>query len=207
MFSSRPKSFFCLFAILIFAVFGLSCDDEYSSQEYLEEDAGSAADIVDSIFSFDVFDAPQANANRIQTPSRASGGSGDTVVSGSVPVSSAATVPTGSDQWVPRRAPAQTAVGGMTVRERDDRRNRLNARLLAEMPEGAEDSPVLIELTEQDRTDLAAPAVCGVPLRVGVVKPITPSEILSLVASPTALSTRKFDASITRTSPIANMIT
>lgn len=75
-----------------------------------------------------------------------------------------------------RRAAAEKAVGGITAQENYARQQELNAILTAEMPAGVHNNPVRVELTQQDRDDLAEPAPNGAaPLRIGVVKSISPS--------------------------------
>ncbi|MCH8242638.1 MAG: hypothetical protein IH897_08515, partial [Planctomycetes bacterium] len=73
-----------------------------------------------------------------------------------------------------KRAPAELAVGGITREERVARHNKLHARLIAEMPVDALEDPITVKLTEQDRADLAGPYESGTPLRIGVVKAISP---------------------------------
>ena len=73
-----------------------------------------------------------------------------------------------------KRAAAEVAVGGMTHEERDARNDNLYARLSAEMPVGALGNAISVELTEQDRADLAGPYDSGTPLLIGVVKAISP---------------------------------
>ncbi len=73
-----------------------------------------------------------------------------------------------------KRAAAEVAVGGMTLEERLAWQKDLHAQLIAEMPEGALDDPTNVELTQQDRDDLAEPYMSGTPLRIGVVKTISP---------------------------------
>jgi len=74
-----------------------------------------------------------------------------------------------------KRAPAEVAVGGITQQERAAQAVLLRNELVAEMPAGATLSPIRIDITDQDRADLDVPYVSGTPLRIGVVKPITPT--------------------------------
>jgi V8-like Glu-specific endopeptidase len=67
------------------------------------------------------------------------------------------------------------AIGGITMEEHAAQQIELNAELVGQMPKGAMDRPIRIELTDQDRADLAAPAISGTPLVVGVVKTISPA--------------------------------
>ena len=73
-----------------------------------------------------------------------------------------------------KRAAPEVAVGGITREERVAQQKNLHAQLIAEMPDKAMDDPIRVELTEQDRADLAAPYEIGTPLRIGVVQVIAP---------------------------------
>lgn len=73
-----------------------------------------------------------------------------------------------------RQAAPESAVGGLTVEQQAVRQADLHARLTTEMPRGAMNAPIRVELTQQNRTDLAQPYQPGTPLRIGVVNPITP---------------------------------
>ncbi len=84
------------------------------------------------------------------------------------------TVSTASAQRPTKRVGPEVAVGGITRAERAAQQNALRAQLKAQMPATAMDTPIRIELTPQDRANLAAPAESGKPLRIGVVKAILP---------------------------------
>ncbi len=62
---------------------------------------------------------------------------------------------------------------GLTVAEQADRQQALHAELTANMPAGVGQALLRVEITQKDRDDLAASAANGgVPLLVGVVKPV-----------------------------------
>ncbi len=92
-------------------------------------------------------------------------------------------VSTTSAQDAPRpvkRAAAEVAVGGITLQERVAQQERLHARLMAEMPDQALQDPTRVELAQKDRDDLAEPYLSGTPMRIGVVKTISPNvEVVS----------------------------
>ncbi len=71
------------------------------------------------------------------------------------------------------RVGPERSVTGVTLKERARVQAELHALLTAETPKGVQDSVVKVELTQQDRADLAAPWENGTPLRIGVVKAIT----------------------------------
>jgi len=72
-----------------------------------------------------------------------------------------------------QRVGPEVAVGGITVGEHNAQQIRLNAELVEQMPKGVRDIPISIEITEQDRADMDAPAISGTPLVIGVVKAIS----------------------------------
>lgn len=73
-----------------------------------------------------------------------------------------------------KRVPPERAVGGLTVEQQVERQAALRASLTAELPDGATERGIRVELTDQDRAALDVPPTSGVPLRIGVVKPIEP---------------------------------
>jgi hypothetical protein len=75
-----------------------------------------------------------------------------------------------------RRAAPEAAAGGISREERIAQQEVLRAALAAELPDGVMRTPILIGLTDQDREDLAEPygANGPAPLRIGVVKALTP---------------------------------
>ena len=89
-------------------------------------------------------------------------------------VALSATVSTAAEKPTKRVGP-EVAVGGITAEEHAAWQSELSTKLMAEMPEGALQSPIRVELTDKDRADLAAPAVSGTPLVVGVVKAMSPA--------------------------------
>ncbi len=76
---------------------------------------------------------------------------------------------------VERRVGPENAIGGLTAEEVAAQQVALRTRLVAEMPQGALDAPVRVEITQTDRDELALPPVNGTPLRIGVVKQISPA--------------------------------
>lgn len=68
----------------------------------------------------------------------------------------------------------EIAVSGITFEEHVTQQAELSARLVAEMPDRTLQTPIRVELTQQDLANLAEPARNGVPLVVGVVKTISP---------------------------------
>ena len=99
---------------------------------------------------------------------------GGTVAADEKPVQGRADSLRGTAQQA-KRAPAEVALGGVTFEERMARQDILHARLTAEMPDGVLESPISVELTQQDREDLATPYESGTPLRIGVIKTVTPA--------------------------------
>ncbi len=90
---------------------------------------------------------------------------------------SANTPPVFGDRPVVRIAP-ERAVGGISTEEYFDLQRELLALITAEMPDGTLGAPIRVELTHQERVDLAAPAARGAgpaPLRIGLVKSILPA--------------------------------
>ncbi len=85
-----------------------------------------------------------------------------------------ATVSTANAERPTKRAASEVAVGGITLEERLASQKDLHAQLIAEMPDGVLDDPLSVKLTQQDRDDLSEPYVSGTPLRIGVVKTISP---------------------------------
>ncbi len=75
------------------------------------------------------------------------------------------------------RAAAETAISGISIQEHAAQQATLRTLLVADMPAGVLAAPIVIELTDQDRANLAAPTnVNGpAPLRIGVVKAISPA--------------------------------
>ena len=92
---------------------------------------------------------------------------------GAVVVALCAAVSTVAAPRVVRTAP-EVAVGGITREARVALHEKLHARLMAEMPDEALKAPISVELTDQDRAELALPYETGTPLRIGVVKNILP---------------------------------
>lgn len=70
-----------------------------------------------------------------------------------------------------RKGP-EKAVGGITKEEQSARQAGLFDWLTSETPTGTLDTPVRVELTQEDRTEIAKPQ--PPPLRIGVVKSISP---------------------------------
>jgi hypothetical protein len=109
------------------------------------------------------------------------------------------------------RAAAEKAIGGVTREERILQQDRLQRELVSQMPKGAMNAPVRIELTRADRAVLAAPPVQGEPLRIGVVKSITPAIAVNRTkALPAGTTQRSRDGSlvwaVTLTSPEAQAV-
>ena len=74
------------------------------------------------------------------------------------------------------RVSAEQAVGGLTPQEFLDRQEALHQRLVALMPAVTERLSVSVSLTDLERADLADSANSNeTPMRVGVVKAITPA--------------------------------
>ncbi len=75
-----------------------------------------------------------------------------------------------------KRVGPERAVGGITAQEQMARHDKLRGQLVAEMPDAALQARIRIELTQEDLADLAKPhdVVVPTPLRVGVVKTISP---------------------------------
>ena len=73
-----------------------------------------------------------------------------------------------------REAPPEVAVGGLTPQQFFDEQQKLHQWLTAETPAGAEKATVRVEISDQDRQDIATPSISGVePMRVGVVKSVS----------------------------------
>ena len=71
------------------------------------------------------------------------------------------------------RVEPETAVGGLTVLEEAIRQRQLHDEIVAVMPAGVNQMPLVIEITQRDRDDLSIRAPSGsAPLRVGGVKPV-----------------------------------
>ncbi len=84
----------------------------------------------------------------------------------------AASVPAVAERPV-RRVGPETAIGGLTVAEQAALKRELHAEVSAMVPAGVGLTPVRVEITQEDRADLAMPATPGyAPLRIGVVKPV-----------------------------------
>jgi hypothetical protein len=67
----------------------------------------------------------------------------------------------------------ERAVSGLTVAEQTELQRQLHEELSAQMPAGVGQSPIQVEISQQDLDDLAAPHAQGhEPLRIGVVKPV-----------------------------------
>lgn len=71
------------------------------------------------------------------------------------------------------RKGAEKAVGGITKEEREARQAELFDWLRGETPAGTLDTPVHVEVSQQELTELAEPH--APPLRIGLVKSITPA--------------------------------
>ena len=84
-------------------------------------------------------------------------------------------VSTAAAQRTAKRAPGEIAVGGMTREAKAVQQVNLRAELTATMPQGALNAPIEVELTKQDRADLAAPYITRTPHQIGVVKRIAPA--------------------------------
>ena len=75
-----------------------------------------------------------------------------------------------------KRVGPEEAVGGLTVLEEAARQLQLHGEITAVMPAGVNQTPLTIEITQQDRNDIAVRAPSGTaPLRVGVVKSVSDS--------------------------------
>ncbi len=73
------------------------------------------------------------------------------------------------------RAPAERAIGGITAQEHAAQQVALRTTLKASLPAGALKAPVRVGITPQEKADLANPAPTrGAPLRIGLVKAVTP---------------------------------
>jgi hypothetical protein len=73
------------------------------------------------------------------------------------------------------RAAAQVATQGLTAQELIVRHQDLHNWLMTELPEGARERPVTVQLTDAEITDLATIDLTAPgPLRVGTVKEVTP---------------------------------
>jgi len=76
---------------------------------------------------------------------------------------------------VANRAPAEVSENGIAPEVFFDQQRQLNAWLVTQLPAGAESATVRVELTDQDRQDLATPVAAAgqpMPTRVGIVKPM-----------------------------------
>jgi lysyl endopeptidase len=72
-----------------------------------------------------------------------------------------------------RHVGPETAVGGHTLAEQAAMQRELHDQLSAILPAGVGVTPVRVEISQEDRDELAAPPDIGhEPLRVGVVKPV-----------------------------------
>ncbi|RME41943.1 MAG: hypothetical protein D6788_00135 [Planctomycetota bacterium] len=73
-----------------------------------------------------------------------------------------------------KRVAPEPAVGGMTVEAMLAEQQRLHNWIMTQIPDGAAQRVVRVELTERDRKDLETPYIPGslTPMRVGVVKPL-----------------------------------
>ncbi len=83
-----------------------------------------------------------------------------------------------------RSVPPETSVRGVTVEEHFARQQQLNTWLTREMPDGTLATRVGIKLTRDERIDLQKRAPAGgEPLRIGMVKSLTPAvDVSGLVA-------------------------
>jgi len=73
---------------------------------------------------------------------------------------------------------AEVSQVGLTYEEYVTEQQRLNAWLMGELPAGAMDVPIRIELAQDDHAVIGTSAV-DEPLRVGVVKPVEPAVTLT----------------------------
>lgn len=76
------------------------------------------------------------------------------------------------------RVPPEVSVNGVSVEQLFARQEQLHEQLTAAMPQEALNKPIRVNLTQQDRTDLATPTLP--PLRIGVVKSIKPVKVAGL---------------------------
>ena len=85
----------------------------------------------------------------------------------------AATVLPGVAERGTTRVGPETQMTGLTVAEQATRQRELYERLSVMVPAGVQKTPLLVEISQRDRDDLAVPVRKGFePLRVGVVKPV-----------------------------------
>jgi len=71
-----------------------------------------------------------------------------------------------------KRVPPERAAGGITIEEHLAQQQQLHNWALGEMPAGLLGASIRVDLTQQDRDNLAAPWESGTPLRIGVVKSV-----------------------------------
>ncbi|MCH7870886.1 MAG: hypothetical protein IID33_04215, partial [Planctomycetes bacterium] len=69
-----------------------------------------------------------------------------------------------------KRVPSERAVGGMSIKDHLAHQEDLHNWALGEMPAGLLGASIRVDLTHQDRIDLAKSWESGTPLRIGVVK-------------------------------------
>ena len=74
------------------------------------------------------------------------------------------------------RVGPEPAVGGITAEETAARQAQLHQWLMAERPAGTLDTPIRVDLTPEERSNLAKPRPKGeVPLQIGLVKSVSPA--------------------------------
>lgn len=78
------------------------------------------------------------------------------------------------------RVAPETSVNGITVDEKLARQKQLHTWAMAQMPREALAAPIRVELTQQDRVDMATQDPPPAPLRIGIVKSIRPVEVAGL---------------------------
>jgi hypothetical protein len=98
------------------------------------------------------------------------------ILAGLVPAAAvvmAASILPATAERAARSAPGEKAVGGPTVEERIALQQRLSAELTPFVPPGIERLRVVVDISQRDRDELAAPVALGrEPLKIGVVKPV-----------------------------------
>jgi hypothetical protein len=73
------------------------------------------------------------------------------------------------------RAPAERAIGGITAQEHAAQQVALRTALKAVLQPAALNARVRVGITPQEQADLEAPPSRGAPLRIGLVKAVTPA--------------------------------
>ena len=91
--------------------------------------------------------------------------------------SASATITSGTNAAAPiyKSIASEMLIGGITAQEEDARQTSLHESLMAKMPPGVLDAPIVVSLTEQERSELQRVQQTGGggPAVVGRTKPIS----------------------------------